>query len=148
MFWKGSKLSSLFLYLIKKWHNEKMQNHNRGTQTEVWSEDTAVASLNNQHITKKDLHPPLMQTQQPYSHSESLLPLWAVCVVALLSSLWLAIDRYFNIGTWTKPVFFVFFKFGWKNYNKKIQIILQEILENFNSSSAAIEIKFQFNYSI
>lgn len=52
-----------------------------------------------------------MQTQQPYSHSESLLPLWAVRVVALLSSLRLAIDRYFNVRTGTEPVFFVFFKF-------------------------------------
>lgn len=65
-----------------------MQNHNQDTQRK-YDQRIRAAPPNNKHTTNEDTesHPPLIQAQQPYSHSESLLPLWAVCVVALLSSL-------------------------------------------------------------
>ena len=44
-------------------------------------------------------------------HSERLLPLGTVCVVAFLRLLGLAVDCHLHIGAGTKPVLLVFFQF-------------------------------------
>lgn len=53
-----------------------------------------------------------------YLHSEWLLPLGAVGVVASFSFLALAVNWQFHVRTGTKPVLLVFSEFSWKHWNR------------------------------